>query len=123
MKRPSFACVDDIRLHVDILVQRGHVADAFHETRALSEANVRDDLLTHLFERCVLQSHTCKALLQLPLDAGEEARLISVSECRVTNHVRAVCLCLYVVSVHVCLVVTTGCRVSGPCGRVAYRST
>eukprot|EP00041_Stephanoeca_diplocostata_P037765 m.1443529 g.1443529 ORF g.1443529 m.1443529 type:complete len:1663 (-) comp25102_c1_seq3:957-5945(-) len=80
VKRPSFASVEDMQLHVEILVDRGHVSEAFHTARTQSETNVRAVLLAHLFELCVQQSHSAKGLLQLPLDASEERILLKVLE-------------------------------------------
>nr|XP_045604615.1 protein ELYS-like isoform X1 [Procambarus clarkii] len=76
IRQPPKADLDDIRLHLTLLLANGLIREAFHYQRTHRIKNNSEDLLNHLFTGCE-QLGKLECVIHLPLSPLEEEVLVS----------------------------------------------
>nr|XP_006822563.1 PREDICTED: protein ELYS-like [Saccoglossus kowalevskii] len=75
-KQPAMETLNDVKLHLSVLLTNGLTAEAFHFQRLYRDQENAEELLYHLFLGAQ-QTKTVDNLLKLPLSQMEESTLIS----------------------------------------------
>ncbi|XP_071534189.1 uncharacterized protein Elys isoform X2 [Panulirus ornatus] len=76
IRQPPKVDMDDIRLHLTLLLANGLIREAFHYQRSHRIKNNSEDLLNHLFTGCE-QLGKLESVVHLPLSHFEEEALVS----------------------------------------------
>ncbi|KAK8405675.1 hypothetical protein O3P69_001874 [Scylla paramamosain] len=76
MRQPPKVDLDDIRLHLTLLLANKLVREAFHYQRAHRTTANTEDLLQHFFTGCEQQGRL-ESVIHLPLSSLEEAALVT----------------------------------------------
>ncbi|MPD02294.1 Protein ELYS [Portunus trituberculatus] len=76
MRQPPKVDLDDIRLHLTLLLANKLVREAFHYQRAHRTTANTEDLLQHFFTGCEQQGRL-ESVIHLPLSPLEEAALVT----------------------------------------------
>ncbi|XP_050715924.1 protein ELYS-like isoform X49 [Eriocheir sinensis] len=76
MRQPPKIDIDDIRLHLTLLLANGLVREAFHYQRSHRTTANTQDLLQHFYTGCEQQGRL-ESVIHLPLSPLEEAALVN----------------------------------------------
>ncbi|XP_069945568.1 protein ELYS isoform X3 [Cherax quadricarinatus] len=76
IRQPPKVDLDDIRLHLTLLLANGLIREAFHYQRSHRIRDNTEDLLNHLFTGCE-QLGKLECVIHLPLSSLEEEALVS----------------------------------------------
>ncbi|XP_033102998.1 protein ELYS-like isoform X2 [Anneissia japonica] len=79
MRSPPLNTLEDVQMHLTVLLANGLTAEAFQFQRKYNDPASAQDLLLHLFLGCQ-QTHTMDNLLQLHFNDEEEAMLVRYLE-------------------------------------------